>query len=123
MAISILVIEDNDDFRDILRMTLDFKGYEVSTACNGAEGLELAKSRSFDLITSDIEMPKMNGIEFVRKFRAEVNTTTPIIVLSAAGTTQLDEALNAGANSSVDKPFEPIRLIQAIESTLGPGGL
>lgn len=118
MAHRILVIEDQDDFRELLRMTLDFKGFDVTTAANGAEGLKATVSEEFDLITSDIEMPVMNGIEFVRQYRAAGNASTPIIMLSAAGSGLTKEALGAGATDVVEKPFEPIKLTEMIDQLL-----
>lgn len=119
MAHRILIVEDQDDFRQLLQMTLDFQGYEVATAENGQKGFDAAKSMSFDLITSDIEMPVMNGIEFVKKYRAEVSRDTPIIVLSAAESDMKETAIAAGATRLIEKPFEPIKLGEAIKQILG----
>lgn len=115
----ILIIEDQDDFRQLLQLTLDFQGYDVATAENGRKGFDLAKSTEFDLITSDIEMPVMNGIEFVKKYRAEISATTPIIVLSAAESDLKQVAIAAGATQLIEKPFEPIKLSNAIKTLLG----
>jgi two-component system, chemotaxis family, chemotaxis protein CheY len=119
MGSRILIIEDQDDFRELLQITLDFAGYEVVTAANGAAGLETARSIDFDLITSDIEMPVMNGIEFMKRYRAEINADTPIIVLSAAESDLKQTALAAGATMLIEKPFEPIKLSEAIAGILG----
>lgn len=119
MGARILIIEDQDDFRQLLQLTLDFQGYDVATAENGSRGFDLAKSMDFDLITSDIEMPVMNGIDFVRKYRAEISTATPIIVLSAAESDIKQTALAAGATQLIEKPFEPIKLANAIKALLG----
>lgn len=119
MGRRILIIEDQDDFRQLLQITLDFSGYEVVTAENGAKGFDAARAIDFDLITSDIEMPVMNGIEFVKKYRAEVNAHTPIIVLSAAESDIKKTAIDAGATMLIEKPFEPIKLSEAIARLLG----
>ncbi len=119
MSGRILIIEDQDDFRQLLQMTLDFQGYDVATAENGAKGFDVAKSMDFDLITSDIEMPVMNGIEFVKKYRAEVSQETPIIMLSAAESDIKETAIAAGATQLIEKPFEPIKLTEAIKKLLG----
>lgn len=118
MGHRILIIEDQDDFRELLQITLDFQGFEVVTAENGAKGYELASSMTFDLITSDIEMPVMNGIEFLKKFRAEVSSDIPVIVLSAAESDLKETALAAGATQLIEKPFEPIKLSETIKSIL-----
>ena len=118
MAATILIVEDSDDFRQLLTMTLDMSGYEVVQAANGTQGLEAARARKFDLVLSDIEMPEMDGVEFVRRFRA-IDDSTPIIMLSAADSDLMSKALEAGATGKIIKPFEPIRLTELIEQHLG----
>lgn len=117
----VLIIEDQDEFREMLRITLDFKGYDVVTAANGREGRQIVEGgNNFDLVTSDIEMPVMNGIEFVKWYRGEHGSQKPVIVLSAAESDMRREALAAGASQVIEKPFEPIRLIEEIEKLLKP---
>lgn len=119
MGANILVIEDSEDFRELLRMTLEFKGHTVRCAADGAEGLEAAREETFDLIISDLEMPILSGVEFVRRFRAASKEPTPVIVLSAANDELVHQALAAGASGYVAKPFEPIELLKEIEKYLG----
>ena len=119
MSARILAVEDAEDFRRILRLTLEHKGHQVTTAGDGAEALEVLKDAQFDLIISDIEMPVMNGLELVRRFRAGGDTTTPILMLTAEKSDIVDQALAAGANGYIAKPFSPIKLLDEIEKYLG----
>ena len=116
MAKTILVAEDNPEIRDIIRATLEFAGYEVVEAVNGQEALDaIARHGSFDLILSDIQMPVMDGIELVKKCRAGAAPTTPILALSAEMEQTINEVKQAGANSAIVKPFEPIHLLNELE--------
>jgi two-component system chemotaxis response regulator CheY len=122
MSARILVIDDADHIRTVMQLTLKFQGYEVTTANDGQEGLTAAAAAPFDLIFCDIEMPVMNGVEFVRRFRAEVSPATPIILLTAERGELIKQAMALGATATIDKPFEPIILLQKIERYLGPDG-
>jgi len=115
MAKRILIVEDSPDIQNILKMTLEFEGYEVSTANNGLEGIECVKSSEpFDLIFSDLDMPVMNGIEFIRRYRAEREDGAPILVLTAEIGQVVGDALGAGANGTIKKPFEPMQLLDEV---------
>jgi CheY-like chemotaxis protein len=81
--------------------------------------LALADERDYDLIFCDIEMPTMNGIEFVARFRDRHGATTPVIMLTAESDELTRKALAAGATAAIHKPFEPIRMLQDIEKCLG----
>ena len=67
----ILIIDDADHMREVLRLTLEFKGHQVDAAADGAAGLALALANNYNIIFCDIEMPVMNGIEFVARQRAQ----------------------------------------------------
>jgi CheY-like chemotaxis protein len=114
----ILVIDDAEHLRTVLKLTLEFEGYEVVTADNGQSGLDATRAGAFDLVFCDIEMPVMNGIEFVRRYRAEIDAATPILVLTAEGSELVAQALAAGATSAFVKPFEPIRLLRELQRRL-----
>lgn len=119
MSGRILIIDDTEHLRAVLELTLKFKGHAVETAADGREGLERARAAGpFDLIFCDIEMPVMNGIEFVKRFRAEFGAETPILMLTAEGDELVAKALAAGATSYIAKPFEPIWLLGEIEKYL-----
>lgn len=119
MAARILIIDDSEHLRVVLKLTLEFKGYEAHLAGDGREGLEaVTRQGPFDLIFCDIDMPVMNGLEFVRRYRAEVSSATPIIMLTAEGGELISGALAVGANAAVRKPFEPIQMLREIDKYL-----
>lgn len=118
MSGRILVIDDAEHVRAVIRMTLAFKGYAVATAENGSEGLRMAQTENFDMIFCDIEMPVMDGVEFVRQFRATHGPRTPVIILTAEEGRSAQAALKAGATLVLAKPFEPIRLLEEVERRL-----
>jgi CheY-like chemotaxis protein len=115
----VLVIDDSEHLRTVLKITLEFKGHVVDEAGDGAAALALADERDYDLIFCDIEMPTMNGIEFVARFRDRHGATTPVIMLTAESDELTRKALAAGATAAIHKPFEPIRMLQDIEKCLG----
>lgn len=103
----ILVIEDNRDSRDILSKLLRMSGYDVVSASDGETGYSTAAHYLPDLIITDIHMPKLDGIEFVKKVRNDgVLARIPILVVTAFGGNMAREAVMAGADASVEKPFD-----------------
>jgi signal transduction histidine kinase/DNA-binding response OmpR family regulator len=109
----ILVVEDNDELRPYLTGHFQ-KNYHVHSAANGFDGLNLARDISFDIILTDVQMPKMNGYEFCKALRADFNTShTPIVMLTANNTVEQQvKGLNTGADVYLTKPFD-IRLLDA----------
>ncbi|GAB1763629.1 response regulator transcription factor [Priestia megaterium] len=118
MKESILIVEDEVEIGNILKMELEHEGYQVKIENNGRCGLETALSDTFDLILLDIMLPKMSGIEVLRKLRKrEINV--PIILLTARNST-LDKVmgLDHGANDYITKPFKTEELLARIRSLL-----
>jgi CheY-like chemotaxis protein len=103
----ILIIEDNRDSRDILSKLLRMSGYTVVSAADGETGFEAAATQLPDLIITDINMPNMDGIQFVKRVRADrMLAETPVLVVTAFGPSAAREAVEAGANASTQKPFD-----------------
>ncbi len=115
---SILLAEDNADMRDYVRRLLQEGGYEVETAGDGQQALILAAKQSYDLILSDVMMPRMDGIELLREIRKDPNLkTTPFILLSArAGEEFRVQGLNAGADDYLSKPFTARELFSRVSA-------
>ena len=117
MAISVLIIEDDKNIQDLLKLYLEKEGYVVAVADDGGQGLSKFRSMKPDLVLLDVMMPVLNGWEVCKAIRAESNT--PVIMLTAKG--ELDDkitGLKAGADDYVTKPFEMRELIARIEAVL-----
>lgn len=119
MPKTILVIEDTVDTRDLIHLYLTKEGFTVITSADGGEGLYRAKSDQPDLIITDINMPNLDGIGMIKQLREESEFAgTPIIALTAYGKDFRDEAISAGANETMQKPFEFDELIALVNSLL-----
>ena len=116
----ILVIEDQEDNRTILRDLLSNAGFEVLEAVNGIEGVEAAARELPDLILMDIQMPEMDGYEATRRIKAEPTTAAiPIIAVTSYALSGDDEKAKAvGCDGYVTKPFSPRQLLAKIKEYL-----
>ncbi len=113
--IHLLVVDDDDRIRDLLRQYLSAQGYRVSTAANADAARRLMDTLAFDLIVLDIMMPGEDGIQFTQSLRQE--NDVPIILLTARGETQdRITGLKAGGDDYLSKPFEPEELVLRIDS-------
>lgn len=114
----ILVVEDEKQIAKILKIELEYEGYEVNVAYDGKSGLQAALHEKLDLILLDVMLPEMNGIEVLRKIRKE-NDLIPVILLTARNMTMDKVAgLDQGANDYITKPFEIEELLARIRSCL-----
>jgi CheY-like chemotaxis protein len=120
----ILLVEDNEMNRDMLSRRLQRKGFEVTIAVDGRQGVEMAKAEGYDLILMDMSLPEIDGWEATRQLRAEPGTRkVPIIALTAhAMAGDRERALEAGCDDYDTKPIELPRLLQKMESLLGDEG-
>ncbi len=101
----ILVVDDEENLRLVLRTLLTRQGYQVETAASGEEALKLVDSFGPDFVLTDVRMPKMGGLDLLSTLRAKRNEAT-VIVMSAYGNTDLAlEAMKAGAYDYIQKPF------------------
>ncbi len=102
----ILVVEDDEDLRELLRLCLEMDGFSVSTSANGKEALDAVRRERPDAIVLDMWMPVMNGWRFCRELEARGERTAPILVMTAAaGAERL--AAEVDADAWLGKPFEP----------------
>ena len=117
----ILLVEDNDDNRDMLSRRLIRKGYEVVLAADGEQGIAVARSERPALILMDMSLPVLNGWEATRQLKADPGMSAiPVIALTAhAMARDRDEALAAGCDDYDTKPIELPRLLTKIETLLG----
>ena len=108
---TVLVIDDEPGVRDLLNDALSAAGYEVLTAANGSEGLDTLRRQGAALCIVDVNMPHVNGFDFLDRVR-ESDTTTPIIMLSARqDAADVERGLRFGADDYVRKPFSVNELV------------
>ena len=119
----ILLVEDNEDNRDMLSRRLTKKGYEVVCAADGAQGVEMARSDAPQLILMDMSLPVLDGWEATRRLKADPATQSiPIIALTAhAMSGDREKALAAGCDDYDTKPIELPSLLGKIEALLKIG--
>jgi len=118
---TILIIDDEIDFVEVLRTRLEDSNYEVIVAYDGAEGLEVAEKKRPDLVILDIMLPKIDGFDVCRKLKIDEHFKyIPIIMLSAKfQTSDIKFGMAMGADAYITKPFEPQALLEKIQELLG----
>jgi DNA-binding NarL/FixJ family response regulator len=116
----LLLIDDDPNLILLVKDYLEFRGYEVITAENGREALEVLEQDMPDMIICDVMMPEMDGYQFVNQVRQDERTSwIPILFLSAKGQSQDKiKGLNIGADVYMVKPFEPEELVAQVEASL-----
>lgn len=124
MALNILIVDDSPVMRAFIRRVVDLTGLDVGTYCeagDGEEALKLLRERWMDLVLTDINMPRMNGEEFVRQLESdELLRTIPVIVVSTdSSQNRVQQMLALGAKGYVTKPFLPEVLRDEVEKVLG----
>ena len=118
----ILVAEDDEDQRELMRRTLARQGYDVTAASNGIEAYELALSLRPDLIITDVYMPAADGAHLVRRVRdTEELAATPILVTTGYGTGSAALTLSQGADAYEPKPVDPAALLATVRRLLSDG--
>ena len=121
MSKTVLTIDDSASIRQMVALTLKAAGYSVIEAFDGADGYAKATTNTIDAVLTDLNMPVMNGIEFLRKYRTHPSSKgIPVILL----TTESDEALKrdakeAGATGWIVKPFKQDQLLAVIKKVAG----
>jgi len=112
---TILVVDDEDMHRLILKRLLEKKGYTVLDAANGAEGLEVMRTLKVDLAIVDLEMPVMDGLEFTRWVK-DITPEFPVIIITAhAANFSPQDILTANVEAFIQKPIETEELLRTIE--------
>lgn len=112
MGINVLIVDDSKIIRGVIIKTLNLSGIEIGNifeANNGKEALEVLKNNWVDLILTDINMPEMNGVEFIEKINEdEILRTIPIAIISTEGSqTRVEELKSKGVKAYLRKPFTP----------------
>jgi two-component system chemotaxis response regulator CheY len=112
----VLTEDDSRTMRGMLRLTLAGAGFEVAEAVDGEHGLEVLRDGGADVIITDINMPKLDGYGFIEAVRQDsIHRTTPILVLTTESDPEKkNRARQAGATGWIVKPFDPVKLIDAV---------
>jgi CheY-like chemotaxis protein len=118
---SILVAEDDADIRDLFAMALEGAGVDVTAVENGEAALAALEQKTFDMIVTDMWMPRVSGLDLCKKVRAEPATRNlPVLMLSAYGRLRgREEAKMVGASDYLMKPLRPSQLISKVDAMLG----
>ena len=117
MARLIMTVDDSASMREMVRATLQSAGYEVVEAVDGQEALDYARENACDLVITDVNMPRMDGITLVSELRGLPHyRLTPLLLLTTESSQERKlEGKRAGATGWIVKPFDPAKLIDAIE--------
>jgi two-component system, chemotaxis family, chemotaxis protein CheY len=121
MAKTILTVDDSASIRQMVSFTLKSAGYEVTEALDGQDGLDKAKSKNFDLVFTDQNMPRMDGLTLIKNLRGLPSyRSTPILMLTTeAGDTMKAQGKAAGATGWLVKPFDPAKLLEVVKKVIG----
>jgi len=116
MTKSILVVDDTRSMRKMVASVLEAAGYAVEEAEDGAEALDKAKTRVFDLVVTDHNMPRMDGVTLVRSLRAlpEYDDVALIVLSTETGAELKAKGREAGATGWMAKPFDPNRMLDIV---------
>lgn len=120
MKAKILIVDDDPDIRDVLKLTLDEKSYEVLEAADGEEALKIINSKHLDLVLLDYKMPKLDGREVVARIKNDL-LLRHLPVIMVTGKSEIGDkisGMDAGADDYVTKPFDPNELLARIRMSL-----
>lgn len=122
MAKTILVVDDSASLRQVVGIALKGAGYDVIEACDGKDALTKLTGQKVHLIISDVNMPNMDGITFVKeaKQKAEYKFTPVIMLTTEAGEDKKQAGQAAGAKAWVVKPFQPAQMLAAVSKLVLP---
>ena len=117
---NVLIVDDDPVVRRMLQLTFEAEGFDVLTAGDGIEGLEVVRSGHPDVLVLDIMMPKLDGMKVMRELKSDDDLAgIPVILLSAKATSfDIELGLKAGADDYVTKPCDPIDLVDRVRNLL-----
>ncbi|MFF2504478.1 response regulator [Streptomyces sp. NPDC058067] len=111
----VLVVDDNKVIRQLIRVNLELEGFEVVTAADGAECLDVVHQVRPDVITLDVVMPRLDGLRTAARLRSDIHTRgVPIAIVSACTHHEVEAGLDVGVDSFLAKPFEPTELVRVV---------
>jgi two-component system, chemotaxis family, chemotaxis protein CheY len=117
---SILAVDDSASMRQMVSFTLKNAGYDVVEAVDGEDAFEKTRARAFDLVLTDQNMPRLDGLGLTRRLRERPDfKLTPILILTTESSDQMKQAGRAaGATGWLVKPFDPVRLVEVIKKVV-----
>ncbi len=121
MAKTILTVDDSNSIRQMVAFTLKGAGYVVIEAVDGQDGLEKAKTTTVDLVLTDQNMPRMDGITMIKNLRTiPAYKSVPILMLTTeSGDAMKTAGKAAGATGWIVKPFDPAKLLEVVKKVIG----
>ncbi|MFB9390565.1 response regulator [Streptomyces coeruleoprunus] len=115
MSGRVLVVDDNRVIRQLIRVNLELEGFEVVTAADGAECLEVVHRVRPDVVTLDVVMPRLDGLRTAEQLRSDARTAhLPVAIISACNQHEVESGLDAGVDAFLAKPFEPAELVRLV---------
>jgi len=119
MPKTILIVDDSESIRTILKLTLQFNGYGILEAEDGKKACEILERSPCDLVITDIAMPVMTGIDLLEKIREDLNRADlPVIICTAEKASQHEDLLKKGATKLMEKPVSPRELLDIVKNLL-----
>ncbi len=117
----LLIVDDEDGVRSLVKMTLESSNYEILEARDGDEAMALVRHQHPDLVLLDVMLPDSSGIDICRIIKAnpELAATTVVMLTAKAQGSDLEEAEAAGADGYFTKPFSPVALLHRVERIFG----
>ncbi len=121
MAKTVLSVDDSGSIRQMVSFTLKSAGYTVIEAVDGQDGLDKAKQKTVDLVLTDQNMPRMDGLTLIKSLRAMPSyRTVPILMLTTeSGDAMKSQGKAAGATGWIVKPFDPQKLLEVVKKVIG----
>ncbi|WAX77917.1 response regulator [Streptomyces sp. KMM 9044] len=111
----VLVVDDNKVIRQLIRVNLELEGFEVVTAADGAECLEVVHQVRPDLVTLDVAMPRLDGLRTAARLRSDPRTRDlPLAIISACTQCEVESGLDVGVDVFLAKPFDPAELVRLV---------
>ncbi|MGW0703171.1 response regulator [Streptomyces sp. NPDC002867] len=115
----VLVVDDNRVIRQLIRVNLELEGFEVVTAADGAECLDVVHRVRPDVITLDVVMPRLDGLRTAARLRADPAIRhVPLAIISACTQHEVESGITAGVDAFLAKPFEPAELVRIVRQLM-----
>ncbi|MBW1741185.1 MAG: response regulator [Deltaproteobacteria bacterium] len=124
MAFNVLIVDDSSSMRNIIKKTIEMSGFDVGQffeGSNGREALAVLDKEWVDVILTDIHMPEMDGIAFLKALQDQaIVSTTPVVIVTTEGREErIEEVFGLGAKACIQKPFRPEEIRKALMNVLG----